>query len=420
MGEIAIQLIKTHLDEEHQPIFAQRLTEWLVADLNHSEESVPAFTESRAKALLRATGFVDDPTLNDFMRLMEGATAVASTAAASTAVRLALYDLLDSTTLAESHEVRALAATSNTVPTSQSANLPISWLALSIAAHAWKSEYPLFQLDPATPPGEHSPAGQVVRRAAAFIRQQVQRSATERDKLARKLAYDPGTGTAVSSSTPSLENMPPQPEIAPVPPYYRSPVPVRYPEYARETLTVEPEPPLGDQLQLDSSAEPPAVTRNPPLTISEGDIEPPAPRPITMPPIQITEEQIPRGRVVITPSPPSSTGSLNTAVQQRFGGKEPLRSVKLRIVVQEYQDGPGVYGLQVRVSCQGIKAFVAGTTNREGLFLCELPVRVRSGLTYDVDITWPRDFGSETERKSITLNVDRTEFTLPFYHRLAS
>ncbi len=409
MGEQATILISNYLDDAHLGVFAQRLAEWLVADLNRSDESVPAFTESRAKALLRASGFVDDPTLNDFGRLVEGATAV----------RLALYDLLDGTGLAENNEVRALAAASN-LSISQSPNpstgsgqvspSPISWLSLAIAAHAWKSEYPLYQLDPATPPGEHSPAGQLLRRAANFIRQQVQRSATERDKLARKLTYAPGDTLPQS---PSLDQLPPQPEIAPVPPHFRSPVPVRYPEYARETLRVEPEPPL----------EPLPPTPTPVITISEGEVTPPAARPITMPPIQITEDQIPR--VVSTsrrPSVPSSgsSGNLNTAVQQRFGSKEPMRAVKLRIVVQEYQDGPGLYGLQVKVSCQGVKAFVAGTTNRDGVFLCELPVRVRSGLTYDVDVTWPRDFGSETERKSITLNVDRTEFTLPFYHRLSS
>jgi hypothetical protein len=407
MGEQATILISNYLDDAHLGLFAQRLAEWLVADLNRSEESVPAFTESRAKALLRVTGFIDDPTLNDFGRLVEGGTAV----------RLALYDLLASTGLAENNEVRALAAASSATPIShpsansgQLSQSPIPWLSLAIAAHAWKSEYPLYQLDPATPPGEHSPAGQLLRRAANFIRQQVQRSATERDKLARKLVYAPDTAV---SQTPSLDQLPLQPEIAPVPPHFRSPVPVRYPEYARETLRVEPEPPI----------EPLPPTPAPAITISEGDVTPPQPRPITMPPIQITEEQIPR--VVPTsrrPSAPSSgsSGNLNTAVQQRFGGKEPMRSVKLRIVVQEYQDGPGLYGLQVKVSCQGVRAFVAGTTNRDGVFLCELPVRVRSGLTYDVDVTWPRDFGSETERKSITLNVDRTEFTLPFYHRLSS
>lgn len=399
MGEQATILISNYLDDAHLGVFAHRLTEWLVADLNHSEESAPPFTESRAKALLRATGFVDDPTLHDFTRLVEGVTAV----------RLALYDLLDSTELAANGEVQALAAASNAAAIADTP-APISWLALSIAAHAWKSEYPLYQLDPATPPGEYSPAGQVVRRAANFIRQQVQRSATERDKLARKVAHEPGAAGATAAHTPSLDEMRPQPEIAPVPPHFRSPVPVRYPEYARETVRVEP----------DEPPTPPAAATNTPLAITEQDIEPPPPHPITMPPIQITEEQIPRApsRVRVPPPAAGSSGNLHTAVQQRFGGKEPMRPVKLRIVVQEYQDGPGVYGLQVRVSCKGVKAFVAGTTNRDGFFLCELPVRSRSGLTYDVDITWPRDFGGETERKSITLNIDRTEFTLPFYHRL--
>jgi hypothetical protein len=67
---------------------------------------------------------------------------------------------------------------------------------------------------------------------------------------------------------------------------------------------------------------------------------------------------------------------------------------------------------------QGVKSYVAGTTDRDGKFVCELPVRVESGLTYDIDVTWPREEGSEVERKSITLNADRTYFTLPFYRHL--
>jgi hypothetical protein len=98
-------------------------------------------------------------------------------------------------------------------------------------------------------------------------------------------------------------------------------------------------------------------------------------------------------------------------------GNEELKTTKLHVVVQEYPDGPGLYGLQVRVSCKGIRSYVAGTTDRQGNFVAELPVRLHEGLTYDVDVTWPRDFGGETERKAITMNADRTRFTLPFYHR---
>lgn len=394
MGESAQQLIKTYLDDAHLTIFAARLAEWLVADLNQSDDPTavpPAFTGSRAKALLRASGFVDDPILHDFSKLVE----------TPTAVRLALYDLLQASQLADHNEVQALAMSSQAA----SAAVTIDWLPLAIATFAHKNGYPLHQLDPANPPGEYSPAGQLLRRAANFIRQQVQRSATERDKLSRKLAYDPTT--AVS---PSLDQLPPQGEIAPIPPYFRTPVPVRYPEYARETVRVEPDEPL------------PAASSSS-LSISETEL-PTGSSPTIMPPIRITEDQLgavpSRRRPTAVPSAAAnSSNNLNTAVRQRFGGKEPMKAVRLRVVVQEYQDGAGVYGLQVHVRCQGIKAFVAGTTNRDGVFLCELPVRVRSGLTYDVDITWPRDFGSETERKSITLNVDRTEFTLPFYHRLA-
>lgn len=99
-------------------------------------------------------------------------------------------------------------------------------------------------------------------------------------------------------------------------------------------------------------------------------------------------------------------------------GREKVKSTKLQIIVQERPDGPGLYGLQVRVSSRGARRYVAGTTNKDGEFICELPVPVNSGLTYDVDVTWPRDYGNDVERKSITLNADRTHFTLPFYRSL--
>ncbi len=398
MTDLSTTPLLKQLDDAHLPIFAVRLTDWLIGDLNKHEESVPDFTESRAKALLRAAGVVDDPTLHDFARLMEGN---------STAVRLALYDLLQETSLTEDEEVSALATASSAISNLQS---PISWLSLAVAAHAWKSGYPLYQLDPASPPGEYSPAGQLIKRAATFLRQQIQRSATERDKLGKKLAYEPG------SSTHSLENMPNSQPIAPVPPHFRPPIPVRYPEVSRETLHVD---------EKEGSNEQNSITRNAPLTITSDDIPAANQRPVRMPEIRIRADQVPPRRQArptqSRPRPSSSSGeNLGTAVRQRFSrDKEPLRSTRLRVIVQDVQDGPGLYGIQVQVRCQGIKAHVAGTTNREGIFLCELPVRVRSGLTYDVDVTWPRDLGGEVERKSVTLNVDRTEFKLPFFRRLS-
>lgn len=400
MIDLSTTPLLKQLDDVHLPIFATRLTEWLIADLNQPDlnqgkESVPDFTESRAKALLRAAGVVDDPTLHDFARLLEGS---------NTAVRLALHDLLQTTGLTENEEVIALTRSVSSLQSPVSD--PTPWLALSIAAHAWKSGYPLYQLDPASPPGEYSPAGQLIKRAATFLRQQVQRSATERDKLARKLAYTPGAGT------PTLETLPNQQPIAPVPPHFRPPVPVNYPEVVRVNEND------GETVQET------AVTRTPPLIITNDDIPGESQQPIRMPQIRIQADQMtPRRQQRPTQPRPranSSGASLATAVRQRFSrDKEPLKSSKLRVIVQDVQDGPGLYGIQVQVHCKGIKAHVAGTTNRNGTFLCELPVRVRSGLTYDVDITWPRDLGGEVERKSVTLNVDRTEFKLPFFRRLS-
>ena len=403
MTDLATQPLLQKLNDVHLPVFAVRLTEWLIADLNKSQESVPDFTESRSKALLRAAAVVDDPTLHDFARLVEGG---------GTAVRLALHDLLNETGLIEDEEVTALATTSAAISSVQGTPLqsPISWLILSIAAHAWKSGYPLYQLDPASPPGEYSPAGQLIKRAATFLRQQIQRSATERDKLGKKLAYNPGDGT------PTLETMPNSQPIAPVPPHFRPPIPVRYPEVSRETLHVN------ENEQTPNQGN---VTRNAPLTITSDDLQPANQRPVRMPEIRIRADQVPQRRPSTPRQPrpqPSSSegGNLGTAVRQRFSrDKEPLRSTKLRVIVQDVQDGPGLYGIQVQVRCKGINAHVAGTTNRDGVFLCELPVRVHSGLTYDVDITWPRDLGGEVERKSVTLNVDRTEFKLPFFRRLS-
>jgi hypothetical protein len=380
-------------------VFAGRLISWLLAEIAGAEGA--AFSESRAKALLRATNALDDPTLHSFDRLVQNPSAV----------RVALYELLASSGLGQNPEVTALAAASAQAPAEAG---PIAWLTLTLAAYSWKSGYPLPALDPATPPEGDSPAGLVVRRSAHFVRQQVQRGATERDKLARRLSQPP-------SGAPTLEGMAAEAPIPPLPPVFRPPIPVRYPEYARDTV----------HLDSDTVEEtPPTPTRGDPLVIRPEDIEPPAERrpPVVNPPIRISRDQLPseplrpprplpRSAVVMPNSALESRPSLTVAVRQMLG-QEALKSTRLRVKVQEYPDGPGIYGLQVKVTCAGIKSYVAGTTDREGGFVCELPVRLNAGLTYDVDVTWPRDLGGDTERKSITLNADRTEFSLPFYRQL--
>jgi hypothetical protein len=263
-----------------------------------------------------------------------------------------------------------------------------------------------------------------LKRAAHFVRQTVQRSATERDKLGRKLAHAIG-GAA------TLDAMRPDAPIAPLPPYFRPPVPERYPEYAP-----------GIEVNPDEAEHPAAPTRGEAISISDADLSPgtpPAPStPITQPPLRIDASQLePPAQPSAQPPAPrppapqrpahvvmpdaataANTAGASAAVRRTSRGRSAMRTTKLHVLVQEYPDGPGLYGLQVRVSSRGIRRYVAGTTNKDGEFVCELPVQLESGLTYDVDLTWPRDFGGEIERKSITLNADRTRFTLPFYRTL--
>lgn len=390
----ALQLIQS-LPDDRLPIFGEQLAAFLIADLNASaEQPAPPFTESRARALLRSADVADEPALRDFTTLLEQPQAQ----------RVALYDLLGDAGLADEEAVEGFATIGAASKMAGARHL--EWAALALAAFAWQRQYPLYQFDPDTPPERYSPAGQILARAAHFMRRQVQRGATERDKLARQLAHRPGQGA-------SLNEMEVSTPIPPLPPHFRPPVPVRYPEVARETLHVDP----------DHQPEPPAPQRGEPLTISEEDL-PAEPQPERMPPLTIRREQVeppsppspvPSSGVLMPASSTSARPGLTVALRQMFGNEE-LKTTRLHVFVQEYPDGPGLYGLQVRVSCKGIRSFVAGTTDRQGNFVAELPVRLHEGLTYDVDVTWPRDLGGETERKAITMNADRTRFTLPFYH----
>lgn len=419
MQDSHTKLIQAQRDEAHLANLAARLLQHLVEDLNQpgpGNPAAPAFTASRVRALLRSAGVLDEPTWNDFSRLAQ----------TEQGMRLALYDVLEGSGLVNDEEVAAIAQVNAQAPAPDPAPA-VEWLPLAVAAFAWKRQYPLYQLDPALPPEPHSPAGQILKDTAFFIRQQVQRSATDRDKLARKLAYDQRANTA------SLEAMQPETPIPPLPPHFRPPIPVRYPEYARETVEIQPED-LQEPVWPESPpVPPPPPVRGEPLRITEEDLSQLEPRqPQRMPAIRIDYDQIrpepqrppsplpPSGVIMPTPSRstnPEARSGLTMALRNAFR-TEQLKSTKLRVVIQEYPDGPGLYGLQVKITCRGIRSFVAGTSDREGLFVAELPVRESEGLTYDVDVTWPREMGGETERKSITLNADRTQFVLPFYRRL--
>lgn len=401
MHETAQKQIQAFTGKGQMAAFASRLLEWLNHDLNPDGEPL---TESRARAMLLAANVLDEPTRHSFAQAVES----------EQGMRLALYGLLRESGLADNEEIAVLAAASAGVMP-QSEQVAPSWLALSVAAFAWRADFLLDRLDPASPPDPFSPAGQVLKRAAFFVRQEVQRSATERDKLSRKLAHAEG-------GAPSLNALQPDGTIAPLPPYYRMPIPERYPEFNPE-IEVSP-----DEVERPAAPAPGA-----PLSITDADLTPGQSAPATQPPlrIEISADEPPAqpstrppaasrpSRVVM----PNATTTANTAAAaqaaRRTGrGRRAMKSTKLHVIVQDRPDGDGLYGLQVRVSSRGIRRYVAGTTNKDGEFICELPVQVESGLTYDVDVTWPRDFGGEVERKSITLNADRTHFTLPFYRTL--
>ena len=411
MEERAVDLVQTITGREQLEQFAGRLKAWLAAEMGEGDAA--PFTSSRARALLREADVVDDPTLNDFSRLLDD----------EGALRVALCDLLQETGLAAEEEVRHVAGR----PAADGPSFD-NWLGLAVAAYAWQRQYPVHHLDPAALPAAHTPAGQVVARAGHFVRRQAQRSRTDRDRLAGRLAPRPG------GRGQRLEEMAPGGVTPPLPPHFRPPVPVRYPEVARETVQVAPE-------EVEQAAHAPeeeqAITRGEPLVITEEDlpaaddaVEPGAEDVVErQPPITISREQAaprdppsplpPSGVVMPAPTggaPAESRPGLTVALRNMFRSEE-LRSTKLRVMAQEYPDGPGLYGLQVRVTCKGVKSHVAGTTNREGEFVAELPVRPEEGLTYDVDVTWPRDLGGDVERKSITLSTNRTEFRLPFYRR---
>lgn len=410
MHETAQRQIQAFPAKPQLIAFSGRMLEWLNRDLNPDGEPM---TESRARALLLAANVLDEPTRHSFVQAVEN----------EQGMRLALYGLLHGTGLADNEDIAVLAATSAGAAAPAEPVTP-SWLALAVAAHAWRADFLLNRFDPASPPDPYSPAGQVLKRAAHFMRQEVQRSATERDKLGRKLVYTAGAAQGLNSLEPGAP-------IAPIPPYYRMPVPERYPEYNSQ-LELSP-----DEVEQPAGSSPAG-----PLSITDADLSTESgtggSTPAVQPPlrIEISHEEPPAQPAAQHPAPrppatsrpttvvmPSATATANTggaaSSARRVGrGKHTMKSTKLHVVVQERPEGPGLYGLQVRVSSRGIRRYVAGTTNKDGEFICELPVMVDSGLTYDVDVTWPRDFGGEVERKSITLNADRTHFTLPFYRTL--
>lgn len=394
MEDAADRLLRSIKDEQ-LTAFATQLATFVAREAGNM-----ALSESRARALLLTTAALDTPTLNDFGRIMSSPAYI----------RVALYDLLDSSELAADNGISAI------LPSGGS-DAAVEWLSLITGVFAHKADYPLDNLDPTSPPSQFSPAGQVISQTAGFVRRQVQRTATDRDKLAKKLAYSADMAQTLDdlSATGGL--------VAPVPPHFRTPIPVRYPEMSNQTIIID---------ESDAARRiPGSVERGEPIRITEDDLVPPQraitivageSRPVPNAPttsssstLSLPDVRVPDSVTNAARSATQAASEMASSVRKTISA-EPLKMTKLRVVVQRYPDGPGIPGVQVKVQTKGVKKFVAATTNAEGVFLCSLPVRAHAGMTYYVDVIWPTELGGKRERKTITLNADRETFTLPYYH----
>lgn len=336
--------------------------------LNKTRSAQP-FSQMTARAILRSAGLLEGDLMSAFQHVVSQ----------EAGLRLTLYDLLD-----HHHAAPDLRTAADDFGRS------FPWESFLLLTFAEKSGYDVQQFDPASPPQPHTPAGIVLHQAVALMRGQISRSATERDRLARHLAFDGVSQPPIIDNVSSPDNGLPAGRPA---------VPVRYPEFNPD-VHVTP-------ADLSSGAAVPQPQRGAEIKIT---------------PDEIAARPIPSARP--TPSSPpaprrSTTSSGFSRALRDLFRNETMKTTRLRVIVQEFPDGPGLYGLQVTVASRSIKSFVAGTTDRQGRFLCELPVRLHSGLTYDIDVSWPADLGGATERKTITINADRTEFNLPFYRRLS-
>ncbi|MDX1616918.1 MAG: hypothetical protein R3300_21600 [Candidatus Promineifilaceae bacterium] len=396
--ESALQLIRSLDTAERLNGFANALSGWLMpADATTtvgSHKRQIRLTDNQARLLLHTAG-----------RIGREAAALQQPFSSGARKRSTLYHLLQETDLAAEVEVQQLLANDARTPPAE-----VAWLALVVSAFGWRAGYDVSQLDPASPPVAHTPASQSLRRSLRFLHCEAERSAAEIERLHEMLTL-PAAGFRGGAGEDAGGPVPP------LPPHFRPPVPERYPEIARETIEVR-----SDDIAADA---PPSRTE--PLVISSEDLET---QPAETTTLRIETEAadeagqqppspLPRSGVIMPNSASHSRWSLSLALGQLFR-QERLKSTRLVIMVKRYPSGPGLRGLQVRVSCKGIKNHLAGVTNAEGTFTCELPVREGSGLTYDVAVTWPRELGAAVEQKSITLNADRTRFELPFYYQLSA
>lgn len=349
---------------------------------------------SKIRSVLIASGLLDDGILREFNQTIER----------ENGLRLALSDLFE-----------RFDAPADDLLLSP-ADAKCDWLVLVTAACAEQQRYDLENLDPSSPPAHHSPAGLMLAQVADFLKAQTRRTGTERDRLAKKLAFD-STALAQSSVSELAE-----PAASIQDSNVRMPAPVTYFEHnppikiTEADFNVESDPAVTmSPVSLDLTAHPPTPEPEP---------ETPAP-PRTMPAIKITRESLKPLSQRVSEQANQAWRDVGAPAISRVADKvrdiltpEETSDTLLKVQVMDRPNGNGIVGVQVTVTCKGIRSHVAGITDGDGSFACELPVRESSGLTYDVTVSWPREMGSDREKKSITLSADRGEFELPFFRSL--
>ena len=148
--------------------------------------------------------------------------------------------------------------------------------------------------------------------------------------------------------------------------------------------TVVTTPPVSVDMPVAPSAQPVAPqTPNPPVT------------PQTMPPIKISRDSVTPLSEKVTAQASNAWREIGAPAVNSVANKmrdllatEETTTTLLRVNVLDRPEGKGIIGVQVTVTCKGLRSHVAGITDRDGRFACELPVREASGLTYDVMVSW--------------------------------
>ncbi len=409
MDKQVFQLVKRTRDEQLGALVAQ-----VAAYVAQDSGAMP---ESRARALLLMTSALDEVTVRDFQRVMEN----------TTAQRVAVAELLDA--IADNRRQSETPDFLAAVP-HQNTTLE-GWFAPAVTIFALKVGFHVEDLDPSSPPNSFSPAGQVVHQTAAWVRGQVTRQATERDKLARKLAFRP------SASQPAAVDSQ-QPAVRPTIPVryfeHNDPIEIDRTEASETTLDIPPAPPVAPVPTTPSL--PAGVRRGEPLRLDRSEVMPEDEIRIVGETIQVPRPQAPPSRTeraaqwvretvttenahrLVDAAASQIDSVVETVRTSTASSGQPTARVRLKVSVMDYPNGHPLPALQVSIRYQGSRREVAGATDHDGQFIVSLPTKEGPGLTYEVTVQWPREFGGKKEMKRVTVHAERAEFDLPFYSRL--